>query len=121
MSCTTFQSGGLVGYHFGEVTAQERSEIELHLIECRDCLREFLAIKRQIETAEAGARPSSAARARIRAAVAGEIRPRKQSVSWWAWPMAACVAGVALVLAMAGTHAIQTSGGGPPHALTRPG
>ena len=75
----------LVAYHFGSVAAGVREDLEAHLPQCPDCLRAYLALKRELETAGAGPRPSPAARDRLRRAVARELaapaRPRA-SVGW---------------------------------------
>ena len=53
----------LVTYHFGE-----SPHVEEHLLECKDCLRVYLKLKRQIDVA--AKRPSP----RIRASLVREVR-----------------------------------------------
>jgi hypothetical protein len=53
----------LVSYHFGEA-----SHVEEHLLECKDCLRAYLKLKRQIDAEPQ--RPSP----RVRASLVAEVR-----------------------------------------------
>ena len=80
----------LVAFHFGTLSAEERTETETHLVECKACLQDFLAFKREVETAASVARPSDDARARLRKAVVREIRgePVVRPWAWWERPLA---------------------------------
>jgi hypothetical protein len=75
MDCSLIQ-GHLIGYHFAAVSDDERCEVEGHLVECRGCLRTYLALKAHVDR---GSRedemPSEAARVRLRAAVEARFRP----------------------------------------------
>jgi hypothetical protein len=103
-------SGELVAYHFGQVDDAARARVEDHLFGCSDCLRSFLVLKREIETAATAPRPSAAARAKLRRAVALEVAPRKQvrPVAWWRRPLAfgfaaaACAASMLMVVSVRG-------------------
>ncbi|MGI5863693.1 MAG: anti-sigma factor family protein [Myxococcales bacterium] len=109
MDCPLIR-GDLVAYHFGSVEEATRDAVESHLLGCPDCLRAFLALKREIETAGAGPRPSPAARARLRQAVAHELASRAGAPSphWWRRPLAfgfvtaAAAAAMLLVLSVRG-------------------
>lgn len=72
----------LVAYCFGTCTDPTRLAFENHLLECGDCLRAYLALKRELEIGPAGGeRPSPALRERLRADVAARFgRPR---VRWF--------------------------------------
>jgi len=73
MDCAVIQIE-LAPYHLGVCDDETRARIDAHLLECTDCLRAYLAIKRHIERGDR-ARPSDAAKAKLRAAVASEFRP----------------------------------------------
>jgi hypothetical protein len=73
MDCAVIQIE-LAPYHLATCDEEARARIDAHLLECQDCLRAYLAIKRHLEAGER-ARPSDLARARLRAAVAHEYRP----------------------------------------------
>ena len=110
----------LVGYHFGEVERESRSDIEAHLLECRACLRDFLALKREIETAETDVAPSRAARLALREAVAKEVRSPERRWSWWERPFAVVFAGAAVAVAFLAVQNIASGPGKMPHALANP-
>jgi anti-sigma factor RsiW len=106
----------LVSFHFGVIEDDARRAVEVHLVGCAACLRDFLTLKREIETADA--RPSRAAQARLRRAVAEEIgatRPRFDW-SWWERPLALGLAGVTLVGAIFAVHLLASTPGAAPHA-----
>jgi anti-sigma factor RsiW len=108
----------LVSYHFGVIEDDARRAIEAHLVGCAACLRDFLTLKREIETADA--RPSRAAQARLRRAVAQEIgatHPRLAR-SWWERPLALGLAGVTLVGAIFAVHLLASTPGSAPHTPT---
>ncbi len=101
----------LVAYHFGSVEVCSRDAVEAHLVECRECLKAYLALKREIETAHAAPTPSQAARERLRRAVAREValRPRApMQRNWWRRPLAfgfAVAASAALMLTVVSVRA----------------
>ena len=108
----------LLDYHFG--TLEDRSELEVHLGECRACLAHFFELKRAVELGEAAPRPSGSARARLRAAVAEELRPKAPVPvprAWWERPAAFALAASVVLVAGAATHVIQNGPGSPPYAL----
>jgi hypothetical protein len=116
MTCEKIEAS-LVAYHFGWIEdAAGREAVESHLVSCADCVRAFVATKRAIETSEA--RPSDAARAKLRRAVAREIAPvvvRK----WWERPVAFAVAATIVLAASATTRALTSGPGAPPYAIAR--
>ena len=98
----------LVMFHFGDVDAPARASIEEHLQSCGDCVRAFLALKREIETApERGEVPSAAARDRLRRAVSAEIGARRPARPV-AWGTAVAAAAATLLLVFA-VRVIQPS------------
>lgn len=105
MNCHTV-SPELVAYHFGTLSPETRQAVEDHLLACGSCLREFIALKRDLETSEEGPLPSSQARERLRLAVARELRPRAVTRTWTRWerPLALAGALAALVAALLVTH-----------------
>jgi anti-sigma factor RsiW len=115
MGCAVIERD-LVAYHFGVIEDDARRAVEEHLAGCAACLRDFLTLKREIETADA--RPSRAAQERLRRAVAREVgatQPRP-SWSWWERPLAFGLAGVTLVGAIFAVHILASSPGAAPHA-----
>lgn len=118
MSCNDI-SPELVAYHFGVVTAQTRPAVEEHLLACPSCLRSYLALKREIETAESQERPSPAARRRLRQAVARELRG-EEPVPWSFWErlLALGFASAAVAVALVAAQLISTGEGGPPRTLS---
>jgi hypothetical protein len=112
-------AGALVAYHFGVVEDGTRERLEAHLLECRACLADFLALKRDIElSATAEAAPSGGARSRLRETVAKEVTrhlPRKKS-SWWETALLFGFAGTAVACAFAITSQIAISGGSRPRS-----
>jgi anti-sigma factor RsiW len=70
MDCSVIQMD-LVAYHLGAIDDGARERVEAHLVECASCVRAYVTLKRH---AEAGsAKPSDAARAKLRAAVSEEF------------------------------------------------
>ena len=115
MSCDEIQLE-LCAFHFGTVSEETRRALEAHLPGCPACLRAFLSLKREIETAEHEERPSPAARARLRQAVAEELglaRPRR-AWSWWERPLAFGFAAAAVLLAMIMVGLLATGPGAMP-------
>jgi len=79
MDCALI-SEQLIGYHFATCDEQERTLVEQHLLACNDCLRAYLALKRDIERGAArGERPSDATRQRLRERVAAAFPPPQPS------------------------------------------
>jgi len=119
MSCEATQPD-LVAYHFGVISDEARGALEAHLLSCPDCLGAFIALKREIETAELDPRPSPAARQRLRLAVAEELgirQPRRARWSWWERPLAFGVASAAVAAALLLLSMISTMTGSMPHTL----
>lgn len=121
MSCAQVQAE-LVAFHFGLAEGEPRAALEAHLASCPECLGAFLAVKRDVETAEAAPLPSPARRARVREAVARELglaaAPRRWS--WWERPLAFAWAGLTVLLAVLAVQAIAASPGVPPLGLSAP-
>jgi anti-sigma factor RsiW len=115
MDCDVIQPD-LVAYHFGVIEQGARRAVEEHLVGCPICLGDFLTLKREIETADA--RPSVAAKDRLRRAVAREIgaTPSHPGWSWWERPLALGLAGVTLVCAMFAVHVLASSPGSAPRS-----
>lgn len=109
----------LVSYQFGTVSEQSRADIDSHLLSCGSCLRNFLELKREIETGRSGPRPSAAARSRLRAAVATQVNPLRgaKAWSWWERPLAFGLAAAAVVAATVTTNVVTSRPGTPPHGL----
>ncbi len=75
MDCSVI-SADLIAYHFATCDDDARARIDAHLLGCTECLRAYLAIKHHTDRGTSlDARPSDAARARLRAAVAAEFQP----------------------------------------------
>jgi hypothetical protein len=105
MDCTLIQVELAAAYHFGGLDGAECDAVEAHLVECTDCLRAYMRMKRRLE--HAPARPSDALRQRLRADVEQEFRPRAGELArrWFARPIPlyqglAVAAVVALVAVM---------------------
>jgi len=116
MSCEGIRPE-LVSFHFGTVSDEERHEIEEHLLTCPGCLREFLSIKAEVETAASVARPSPEARTRLRRAVlreiVGEEEPRPWA--WWERPLAFGFASAAIVAAVFAVQTLASGSGVAPN------
>ncbi len=120
MNCERIQPE-LISYHFGVVENGLRREIEEHLVACPDCLRSFLALKREIETAESRPRPSPAVRHRLRVSAARELGLEPRPWSWWERPLAFGFAGaVTLVAIMQVIGSTNGPVGAPPYGLFSP-
>lgn len=120
MTCETIQPE-LAGYHFGALEDAARRQVEAHLVECPACVRSFVALKREIETAESGARPSPGVRDRVRQAVARELGIRPRPWAWWERPLAFGFAGAAVMVAVLAVNSLVTGPGAPPYgAAERP-
>lgn len=118
MSCHEIRSE-LVAFHFGEISPELRASLEEHLSGCLDCVREFLELKRAIETASVEAGPSREARDRLRRAVAAEVTgavaPRRWS--WWERPAAFLFAGATVAAALLVLQLVSTGPGAVPRSL----
>jgi anti-sigma factor RsiW len=118
MSCDRVQPE-LVAFHFGVVGDELRRVVEEHLPRCERCLADYLALKREIETAESEPRPSPAARAKLRRAVAEELglgaAPR--AWSWWERPLAFGFASAAVLAAVFAVNVVMSSPGSRPRSL----
>jgi predicted anti-sigma-YlaC factor YlaD len=69
----------LFAYHFGAASDAERDRIDAHLLECGDCLRAYLTLKRRLESGAASEKPSDEVRARLRADVEKKFRPKQHA------------------------------------------
>ncbi len=118
MSCVEVERE-LVGYHFNALDDEARSEVEAHLALCAACVREYLTLKRAVETGEDAPAPSEAARQRLRRAVARELGLGATRWAWWERPLAFAVAASIVLVAGATTRALDASAGAAPHALAR--
>lgn len=116
MTCSEHQAD-LVGYHVAILGAEARRALEAHLVACPHCVAAYIAIKRDLETAEDGPRPSGAARARVRASIAAELGKRPRAWSWWERPLAFTLATAATVLAMVAVTKLHAGDASPPHAF----
>jgi anti-sigma factor RsiW len=120
MSCDKVEPE-LVAYHFGTIAPEAREAVEGHLPACGNCLREFMALKRNMEIAEDEPPPSRQARERLRLAVAREVRGRAPAPSWRWWERPLALGGALAVLAGAilVTHSASTREGVAPRTLSR--
>jgi hypothetical protein len=116
MSCHEFQAD-LVGYHFAVLSADARRALEAHVVECPACIRTYIAIKRDLELADDGPRPSEQARARLRASMAAELGKSPRAWSWWERPLAFTFATAATLLAMVAVTQLYVHDANPPHAF----
>ena len=108
----------LVAFHFGTVQSEARGELEAHLASCPECLREFFAIKAEVETAASVPRPSVAARARLRRSILREITGEQpvRAWAWWERPLAFGFASAAVASAVFAVQFLATGAGVLPHA-----
>jgi anti-sigma factor RsiW len=97
MSCDKVEPE-LVAYHFGTIDPEARRAVEEHLPGCSSCLREFIALKRNMETGEDEPPPSQQARERLRLAVARELRASAPARSWRWWERPLALGGALAVL-----------------------
>jgi anti-sigma factor RsiW len=122
MSCDTVKPE-LVAYHFGTIGPEAREAVEEHLPNCASCLREFISLKRAMETSEDEPRPSQAARERLRHAVARELRARApapaRSWRWWERPLALGGALAVLTGAIFMTYSASVREAVAPRTLSR--
>ena len=116
MDCDVIQPD-LVPYHFGVIDDATRTRVEQHLTTCPRCLKDYLALKREIETGEL--RPSPMAKERLRDAVAKEVARKPSFVwSWWERPLAVAFAGATVFAAMFAVHVIESSAAPPHESMT---
>jgi anti-sigma factor RsiW len=122
MSCDKVEPE-LIAYHFGTIDPEARRTVEEHLPGCVNCLREFIALKRSMETSEEEPAPSQQARERLRLAVARELRGQQQAPSrswrWWERPLALGGALAVLAGAVVVTYTASIGEGAAPRALSR--
>lgn len=117
MSCDRTELD-LVGFHFGEVEGPERDAVEAHLVTCLDCVKRYVLLKRGIELAESGPAPSDLGLARLRAAVANEVKgPVARARAKWERPLAALAAMVVVFSAASAVGLLSKDEGSPPHSL----
>jgi anti-sigma factor RsiW len=102
----------LVGYHLVALGADERRCVEEHLAGCLGCVRELIALKRAFETGS-DPRPPPEAKARIRAAVLGEVAGRRPRAMRGERTFA-LTAAVALLVVAARVTTLLTGGEGAP-------
>lgn len=96
MTCDELRTQ-LPGFHFAELGAEERREVEAHLVGCAACVGELIAFKRTVELAEQGPRPGERARQSLREAMAVELGLRWR---WWERPAAVLLAATSVVVAI---------------------
>lgn len=117
MTCETTRAE-LLGFHFG--ASEAREAVEAHLLGCRACVAEFLALKRDVELGALEApRPRAQARASVRAAIAAELGVGPAPAPWWsARPFAFAFAAAAVLVAMASVQALSTAAPVAPVGVT---
>lgn len=86
MDCSLIQID-LVAYHLGAIDEAARERVEAHLVECAACVRAYITLKRHAE--QGAARPSYAAKMRLRDAVSAEFEtsPRARIRRWLRRPI----------------------------------
>ncbi|MBI5517277.1 MAG: hypothetical protein HY909_26125 [Deltaproteobacteria bacterium] len=109
----------LLGFHFGMAEAEARGALEAHLLGCPACLREYLELKRAVELPEEIEAPSELSRARLRRAVAAELRRGAAPWTWWERPLAVGLAAASVWLAVGTVRFVSTQPGRAPHAMER--
>jgi hypothetical protein len=117
MSCERVQAE-LIVYHFGMIEKGLRHQLEDHLECCTECLRSYLALKRNIELAESGPEPSPEVLDRLRVSVVRELTlPQLRRWEWWERPFAFGIAGLVVLSAMGAVTAFARAPGKAPHGL----
>ena len=117
MNCAQVQLE-LIGFHFGEVTPEVREGVETHLLTCRECLHDYLDIKRKIETTAREDAPSPELRSKLRRSVARQVQgPAARAWNWWERPVAVMVASAAMVAALTMLYGVATGPGRRPRSL----
>jgi hypothetical protein len=104
----------LAAYHLGATDEDAREAIDAHLLECGDCLRAYLAVKRHVEERGVHDQPGDVARARLRSAVEARFRKSNTGIvfEWFRRPVplyqsiafAAVVLAAAVLAPMLATH-----------------
>ena len=98
MDCSLIQ-GDLALHHLGAIDDLARDRVDAHLLECSECLRTYLSLKRQAE--RGAARPSARVRERLRADVAEAFRkPARARARGWIHRPIPLYQGLAAVLAV---------------------
>jgi len=107
MDCKLIQDE-LLAYHFATASDETRDAIDVHILDCGECLRAYLRLKRSVERGAAiDARPSEATRARVMADVHAALKPERATRvrAWLARPVpryqGLAAAAVAVAIAMA--------------------
>jgi anti-sigma factor RsiW len=117
MNCKRTQSE-LIVYHFGIIEDEVRCEVEAHLVSCTECLRSYLALKRDIEAGESGPEPSPVVLDRVRRSAARELAITSvKRWSWWERPFAFGFAAAVVLIAMGAATAIAHGPGSAPRGL----
>lgn len=118
MDCNVSQRE-LVPFHFGTLEPAARAALEAHLLGCAACLKDYLTLKRDIETGATAPAPRAFARDRLRQAVAQELERRNPSRAWrwWERPLAAAFAGSGLAFAMLAVHLMTAAPATAPKAF----
>jgi anti-sigma factor RsiW len=118
MGCELSQRD-LVPFHFGTLEASERAALESHLLGCAACVKDYLTLKRDLETGATAPAPRAEARDRLRRAVALELRARSPSRAWrwWERPLAAAFAGSTVVFAMLAVHLMTAAPAAAPRSF----
>jgi anti-sigma factor RsiW len=98
MSCNEID---LLEYQFETLEPDGRDQVEEHLKTCTACLSSYFALKNSLQ---GDARPSAAARDRLRAAVAKQLRPPWR---WWEPTFAFASALLVVFLSIAATWQIS--------------
>lgn len=106
----------LVGFHFGVVEGDARDAVEAHLLGCRACLAEYLALKRATEMPDETPAPSELSRARLRRAVAAELRRGRAPWTWWERSLAVGLAAASVWLAIGATQSFASREGRAPYS-----
>jgi anti-sigma factor RsiW len=96
MNCTDVKRE-LMAWQLGDLHGDERTRLEAHLGGCGACVRDFIAVKRDVELAEVGPVPSPAARAKLRDAVKLELG---LGGAWWERPVAFFVGAASVASAL---------------------
>ena len=117
MTCEEIHSQ-LFAFQFGEVDLDTRTATERHLSGCQSCLSQYLAIKREVETAAAEKPASADARRRIRDSVVRElgVHAPKPPWRWWERPVAAALAACAVAASIALVHSAASMPGSLPRS-----
>ena len=118
MDCELSQKE-LVPFHFGTLDPAGRAALEAHLLGCASCLKDYLTLKRDLETGATAPAPRPEAKDRLRRAVAQELERRnpRRAWRWWERPLAAAFAGSSMAFAMLAVHLIMAAPAAPPRSI----